>query len=111
MTTGDCLALCTQAPRSVGLDAALLCSQLHPAQVLWPRLSRHLGRDTFRWVDEMGLSNARAPADNALLDARMHDTRHLLRLKGDCVLSFALSCHDQEAEVLVLVHNHAGRIS
>lgn len=30
-------------------------------------------------------------------------------LKGDCVLSFALSCHDQEAEVLVLVHDHAGR--
>ena len=59
----------------------------------------------------MGLSNARAPADNALLDTRVHDARHLLRLEGDFVLSFALSCHDQKAEVLVLVHDHAGRIS
>jgi hypothetical protein len=51
------------------------------------------------------------PPDNALLDARVHDARYLLRLEGDCVLLFALSCHDQEAEVLVLVHDHAGRIS
>jgi hypothetical protein len=36
---------------------------------------------------------------------------HLRRPEGGCVLSFALSCHDQEAEVLVLVHDHAGRIS
>ena len=51
------------------------------------------------------------PADNALLDPRVHDARHLLRLEGDCVLSFAFFYHDQEAEVLVLVHDHAGRIS
>jgi hypothetical protein len=51
------------------------------------------------------------PADNTLLDARVHDARHLRRPEGDCVLLFALSCHDQEAEVLVLVHDHAGRIS
>jgi hypothetical protein len=54
----------------------------------------------------MGLSDA-----NALLDARVHDARHLLRLEGDCVLSFVLSCHGQEVEVLVLVHGHTGRIS
>ena len=54
----------------------------------------------------MGLSNA-----NALLDTRVHDARHLLRLKGDYVLSFVLSCYDQDVEVLVLVHGHAGRIS
>jgi hypothetical protein len=48
---------------------------------------------------------------NALLDARVHDARHLRRPEGDCVLSFVLSCHDQEAEVLVLVHDHAGPIS
>lgn len=50
-------------------------------------------------------------ADNALLDAKVHDARHLLRLKGDYVLSFVISCHNQEAEVLVLVQDHAGRIS
>ncbi len=46
-----------------------------------------------------------------LLDARVHDARHLRRPERGCVLPFALSCHDQEAEVLVLVHDHAGRIS
>lgn len=51
------------------------------------------------------------PADNALLDARVHDARHLLRLEGDCVLSFVLSYYNQEAEVLVLVHDLADRIS
>jgi hypothetical protein len=47
------------------------------------------------------------PADNTLLDARVHNARHLQRPKGDCVLLFALSYHDQEAEVLVLVHDYA----
>ena len=42
------------------------------------------------------------PAENTR-DARVHDARHLRRPKGDCVLLFALSCHDQEAEVLGLV--------
>jgi hypothetical protein len=51
------------------------------------------------------------PADNALLDTRVYNARHLLRLKGDFVLLFALFCHDQEAEVLVLVYDYAGRIS
>jgi hypothetical protein len=50
-------------------------------------------------------------ADNILLGTRVHNARHLLRLKGDCVLLFALSRYDQEAEVLVLVHDHTGRIS
>jgi hypothetical protein len=47
------------------------------------------------------------PLQAILLDVRVHDARHLRRAKGDCVLLFALSCHDQEAEVLVLVHDHA----
>jgi hypothetical protein len=51
------------------------------------------------------------PADNTLLNARVHDARHLQRLKRDCVLLFALSCHNQEAEVLVLVYDYANRIS
>ena len=49
--------------------------------------------------------------DNTLLDVRVHNARHLQRPKGDYVLLFALSCYNQEAEVLVLVHDHAGRIS
>jgi hypothetical protein len=67
----------------------------------------------FRWADGMGLSNAHTPnlLQTMLLDARVHDARHLRCPEGGCVLSFALSCHDQEAEVLVLVHDHAGRIS
>ena len=115
MATGGCLTLSTQALRRWGCqDAASPCSRLNPEQVLWPSYSRHLGRDGFRWVDEMGLSNPhtpKPPADNTLLDARVHDARHLRRPEGDCVLLLALSCHDQEAEVLVLVHDHAGRIS
>jgi hypothetical protein len=55
----------------------------------------------------MGLSNARNPADNTLLSARMHNARHLLRHEGGYVLSFALSDDDQEAEGLILVHDHA----
>jgi len=51
------------------------------------------------------------PANNTLLDARVHDAKHLLRLEGDYGLSFTLSCHDKDVEVLVLVHDHAGRIS
>jgi hypothetical protein len=47
------------------------------------------------------------PLQAMLLDVRVHDARHLRRAEGDCVLSFALSYHDQEAEVLVLVHDHA----
>jgi hypothetical protein len=46
-----------------------------------------------------------------LLDARVHDARHLRRPEGGYVLSFDLSCHEEEVEVLVLVHDHAGRIS
>lgn len=48
-------------------------------------------------------------ADNALIDVRVHDARHLRRLEGDCVLLFALSCHGHEVEVLVVVHDHADR--
>jgi hypothetical protein len=61
----------------------------------------------------MGLANAHIPSllQIMLLDARVHDARHLTRPEGGCVLPFALFCHDQEAEVLVLVHDHAGRIS
>jgi hypothetical protein len=51
------------------------------------------------------------PLQAMLLNTRVHDARHLRRAKGDCVLSFALSCYGQEAEVLVLVHDHAGQIS
>jgi hypothetical protein len=36
---------------------------------------------------------------------------HLRCPEGGCELSFALSRRDQEAEVLVLVHDHASRIS
>ncbi len=62
MATGGCLTLSTQALRRWGCqDAASPCSQLNPGQVLWPSYSRHLGRDGFRWVDEMGLSIAPHP--------------------------------------------------
>ena len=77
---------------------------------MWPSLSRHLGRDAFRWADETGLSKPSPTADNGLLDTRVHDAWHLLRLEVDCVLSFIPSYYDQ-AEVLVLVHNNADRIS
>jgi hypothetical protein len=82
-------------------------------QVLWPSYSRHLGRDACRWANEMGLSNAHIPKplQTMLLDARVYDARHLQRPEGGCMLSFALSCHDREAEVLVLVHDYASRIS
>jgi hypothetical protein len=51
------------------------------------------------------------PLQTMLLDARVHDARHLRRREGGCVLSFALSCHEEEAEVLLLIHDYAGRIS
>ena len=38
-----------------------------------------------RW----GCPMPETPAGNALLDARMHDARHLVRLDGECVLLFA----------------------
>jgi hypothetical protein len=62
------------------------------------KATRHLDGPT----DEVDWPMPKPPTDNALLDARMRDAKHLLRLEGDCVLSFALSDHDQEAEVLVL---------
>jgi hypothetical protein len=51
------------------------------------------------------------PLKIMLLDARVHDTRYLRHRKGGYLLLFALSCYNQEAEVLVLVHDYAGRIS
>jgi hypothetical protein len=50
-------------------------------------------------------------ADNILLDTRVHNASICCALKEIVLLLFALSRHDQEAEVLVLVHDHTGRIS
>jgi hypothetical protein len=36
---------------------------------------------------------------------------YLRRYKGGYILLFALSCYNQEAEVLVLVHDYTGQIS
>ena len=46
-----------------------------------------------------------------LLDARVHNARHLRRPEGGCMLLFALSRRDQGAEVLILVHDYTGRIN
>ena len=48
--------------------------------------------------------------DNGLLNTRVHNAWHLLRLEVDCVLLFIPSYYNQ-AEVLVLVHDNADRIS
>jgi len=55
--------------------------------------------------DEVGLTNARTTQTILCL---MRGCMICCAL--DCVLSFALSDHGQEAEVLVLVHDHANRI-
>jgi hypothetical protein len=46
-----------------------------------------------------------------LLNARVYDARYLRRPERGYMLLFALSYYNQEAEVFVLVHDHAGRIS
>ncbi|KAH8663697.1 hypothetical protein BGZ60DRAFT_432824 [Tricladium varicosporioides] len=61
---------------------------------VWPSVSRYLGRDVFRWADEVDCPMPDTPADNAL-DATVHDAWHLLCLEADCVLSFALPYYDQ----------------
>ena len=66
MATRVCLTLSTQTVHRWGCqDAASPCFWLNPGQVLWPSYSRRLGRDAFRWADEMGLSNANTPKTSA----------------------------------------------
>src|SRR5450432_3946732 len=109
MATGGCPTLSTQDLRRWGCqDGASPCSRLNPGQVLWSSYSRYLGRNAYRGGGDRAVQcknpprTPRTPTENALLDARVYDARHLRHPEGDCMLSFALSCRDQEAEVLVL---------
>jgi hypothetical protein len=111
VATGGCLTLSTPA---LCQDAASPCSRLNPRQVLWPSYSRHLGRNAFRWADWMGLSNAHTPQ----IPCRRCCLMRGCMMPGICgALREVVCCHSlfpviiRRAEVLVLVHDHAGRIS